>query len=325
MTPKKPSKTDTPPASKKDNRPLLLITGAAGGLASLLVEEVLKEYRLVGVDPRPMPRGKSFPGEFYQLNYTHRRMAEVFRQHAFHAVIHLGRIGVSSRVSTGSRYNVNVLGTRNILALAKKHQIPHVLVCSTFHVYGAHQFNHVHITEDAPLRASQTFPELVDAIELDHTATTFMWRHRDIRTVVLRPVNVIGSRIKNTMSRFLRSDICPHLMGYDPLLQFIHEKDLAHALYLSLKGNRGGIYNIAGEGAVAYSKAIELSGAIAVPVPTFIAYPLVDTLSRFKLAFPKHLIDYFRYPTVISDREFRRDFHYQPKVTTAEALASLRD
>lgn len=306
-----------------NGRPSILITGVTGGLAGLLIDRLGQEYRLVGVDPRPLPRDRAFPGEFHQLNYTHRKLAEVFRKNRFHAVIHLGRIP-DRRPTSSLSYNTNVLGTDNLLEQARLHGVKNVIVFSTFHVYGAHPLNHAYITENEPLRASQLFQELADAVELDHVASTFLWRHRDVRTVVLRPANVIGAKIHNTISSFLRSEYCPTLLGYDPLFQFVHETDITEALYRALQGKSAGIYNVAGEGVIPFSRAVRLSGAKSVPIPTFFAYPLVDTLKRIGVQVPRYMIDFFRYGTIVSDEAFRRDFDYQPKVTTVEALRSLR-
>lgn len=305
----------------------LLITGAAGGLTNLVAEALQEDYRVVGVDTRSLSPGQEFPGEFYRIDYLHRKMADVFRKNSFHTLLHLGRLSVVATEFTRSqRFRINVLGTQKLLELALKYGIKRVVVLSTFHVYGAHQHNHIHINETEPLRASQIFPELVDAIELDHVTRVFLHQYRRVRTLLLRPVNVIGPRIHNRITQLLKAERCPILMGYDPVLQFIHEEDLKRAILLTLsREDQSGIYNVAGEGAIAYSAAIRAAGSRAVPIPHFLAYPAVGLLARFKLSFPKHLIDYFRYPTIVTDAAFRRDFGYEPSIGTLEALQSLRD
>ena len=302
----------------------LLITGASGGLARIISRLLTDEYQLVGVDPRPLQHRWKFPGEFFQVDYGHRKMAEIFRQHRFDALLHLGRIRVTTRTSLGFRFRLNVLGTQNLLKLARKHGIEHLVTLSTYHVYGAHDTNHFHITEDEPLRAAQSFPELSDAVEMDHAATTFLWKYSDIRSVVLRPVNIIGPRIRNTISQLLRRAYTPTLLGYDPLIQFIHERDMARAIMLALKSERSGIYNVAGQGLIPYTSAVRLSGGVPLPLPTPVAYPFVRTINKFGVPFPEHLVDYFRYPTVLSDEAFRTDFKFEPQYTTLEALRSLQ-
>jgi UDP-glucose 4-epimerase len=310
--------------SEHDSRPAVLITGASGGLAGVVVDMLVDRYRLVGVDPRPMPAGRNFPGVFHEVDYRQRKMADLFRHNQFHALLHLGRVPVTAKARKSLRYNLNVLGTRNLLGLALRFGVRNVIVFSTFHVYGAHQHNHIHITEEDPLRASQIFPELTDAVELDNISTMYLLRHRNVRSVVLRPVNVIGPRIQNQITQLLRSDICPTLLGYDPMQQFIHERDIARALSAALESDKAGVYNVAGEGVVPWSRAIRLAGGTPVAIPHFLAYPAVSIAASLGARFPKHLVDYFRYPTVVSDAAFRRDFGFRPEISTVAALASVR-
>jgi UDP-glucose 4-epimerase len=302
----------------------ILITGAAGGLAEVVADKLKDRYELYGVDPRAMPEGRSFPGKFFQVDYRHRKMADLFRLHEFESLVHLGRVPSQLRIRKTQRFNLNVLGTRSLLELSLKYKVKSVIVLSTFHVYGAHQHNHLYITEDDPLLASQTFPEVIDAVELDNVSVAFSLRNSKVRTVILRPTNIIGDQIKNQISNFLRAKICPMLLGYDPMWQFVHEQDMANAVLLALQGKKSGIYNVAGEGVIALSHAIRMTGSTPVPVPSFLSGAV---LGGFKLAgqhFPRHLVDFFKYPVVISDKSFRKDFSYEPAINTADALRGLK-
>lgn len=161
-------------------------------------------------------------------------------------------------------------------------------------------------------------------MDLDNAAAAFLLKHPEVRVVILRPVNVIGPSITNRISSFLRSKFCPYVMGYDPPLQFIHESDFARALRLSLATENRGIYNVAGEGVVPFTGAIRLAGSTPLPVPSLLAYPAAEIADRLGMSFPAHLVDYFRYPVVLSDQPFRRDFGFRSQVSTREALESLR-
>jgi UDP-glucose 4-epimerase len=301
-----------------------LVTGASGGLASLIVHSLVKRYKLVGIDPRAQTHHKKFPGQFFQLDYTSRKVAEIFRQEKFEILLHLGRVPLGSKAGDTKRYNTNVLGTRNLLELVAKYQVPRVVVCSTYHVYGAHPHNHLRMTENDPLRASQTFPELIDAVDMDNVSTNFLLKHPQIKTTVLRPVNAIGPGIRNRISMFLRSKFCPYLLGYDPAMQFIHETDLASAIKLAVDRGIPGVYNVAGEGVVSFTRAIRIAGSTAVPIPHLFAYPAASLASTLGANFPAHLVDYFRFPTILADDAFRESFGFEPKVLTRDALTSLR-
>jgi UDP-glucose 4-epimerase len=114
------------------------------------------------------------------------------------------------------------------------------------------------------------------------------------------------------------------VMGYDPMLQFIHEADTAEALTLALTKPKAGVYNLAGEGLISFSRSIEMAGGTPVPIPPFFTAGAIAGLRLAGIHFPKHLTEYFKYPVIISDQGFRRDFGYKPAVSTLEALRSLR-
>ncbi|MBL7716801.1 MAG: NAD-dependent epimerase/dehydratase family protein [Bdellovibrionales bacterium] len=317
-------KKTTGESTHSPEKKTLLVTGAGGALARLATKVLATKYNLIGVDPRPLSSNHHFPGDFFQIDYHHRQMTEVFRNHKIHALIHLGRIRADTRTSANFRFEMNVIGTQKLLELSRAHGVEHLVVLSTYHVYGAHRHNHSYLTEDEPLRASQTFPELADAVELDHAASTFLWRYPEVRTTILRPVNIIGKHVKNTICQMLRGGFCPQLIGYDPLMQFIDEKDMARALILALDQPIRGVFNVAGEGVLPYSKAIQLAGALPVPVPGFVGYPAVKILASLGLGFPPHLLEYFRYQTVVADDAFRKSFGFVPKVSDPISLAALK-
>lgn len=310
--------------SASERKPTVLITGASSAIARLVSSAISAKYELVGVDPRPLPSSHHFSGTFYEADYYSRKLDEVFRKHRFSTVLHLGRIRESLKHSSHYRFQMNVIGTQKLLDLCKLTGVQNLVVLSTYHVYGAHRLNALHMTEDAPLKASQNFPELVDAVEMDHAATTFMWKHRDVRTTILRPVNVIGKHVRNTICSLLRSGVCPKIMGFDPLMQFIDEKDIARAIILTLDQNHSGAFNVTGEGVIPYSHAIMHAQAVAVPIPPFVTpgvVRVIDELGGF--GFPPYLMDFLKYPTVVSDEAFRSLFGYQPRVKTVQSLKSL--
>ncbi|MFT4622527.1 MAG: UDP-glucose 4-epimerase [Myxococcota bacterium] len=297
----------------------VLISGAAGRLASIVAQQLAGED-LVGLDVRALPEGRTFGGPFHRVKrYDHRKVAEVFRQHRPRALIHLG-IRAATAAQRKGRFTQNVLGTRHLLQLCQRYDVERVVVLGTFHVYGAHEHNAVHIREDAPLKAGAIFPELIDTVELDHTVSNFVYRHRDVHTVLLRAVHIVGPRLQNLMSRLLRSSPTPRLLGFNPLMQFLFEDDAADAIVTALRGTHAGVYNVAGEGAVPYTHAIRLAGGRPLSVPHFLAYPLTRLLAGGRLMPPRHLIDYFRYATIIDDGAFRLDFDWTPRHNTVETL-----
>lgn len=307
------------------SRPVALITGAAGTLAGKIAHDLAADHDIVGIDTRPLRPGVRFPGTYTQVrHYAQRQIAELFRQHRPAVVVHFQSLPSQVR-DPNRRFTDNVLGTRNLFEQAIKVGTKRVIVQSTFHVYGAVHSNHVNIGEDAPLRASQTFPEIADVVEMDHAATTYLWKHREVETIVLRMANMVGPQLRNFVSRTLRRSRVPRLLGYDPVMQFLHEDDAVRAFTLAARKGGVGVYNVAGEGTVSWSWAIRHAGAQYVSVPHLLAIPAMELLFRARgVTLPAHLIDFFRYPVIIDDRRFRDDFGFQERYSTIDALKSVR-
>jgi len=301
-----------------------LITGMAGGL-SQLVGARLRElgHDVVGVDYRPFKRLLPIDFPTYQASYNKTLIEDVFRRHSFDAVLHLGRVG-NLKEDSNKRFDLNVMGSRKVMDLCLKYQVKRLLVLSTFHIYGAHPYNHIPIQEDEPLRAGQNFPQLADAVQLDNQSATWIYQHRSVRTVMLRPCNVVGPRLQNAMSKFLRQNTTPYVLGFNPMLQFIHECDMRDAIVTASLGEGVGIYNVAGTGALPYRRALELVDARQVPVTELIAGAYLRLASLFGPTFPHYLIDFFKYPCVISDERFRKDFGYTPERGIEETLVSTK-
>src|SRR5262245_65447538 len=80
-------------------------------------------------------------------------------------------------------------------------------------------------------------------------ASSFFWKAREIETVILRPVHILGG-VHNAPSNYLRLPVIPTLLGFDPMVQIIHELDVAEAIVCALKPGVRGIFHVAGPGEV---------------------------------------------------------------------------
>jgi UDP-glucose 4-epimerase len=315
-------------ASKRSERGRVLITGIAGGLAALVAERMAaRGYEVIGVDYRPLRKPLKCLLAFHQANYNKTRIEDLFRAHRPTHVLHLGRVG-NLKEEAGKRFDLNVVGSRKVLDLTLKYQTRRLVVLSTFHIYGAHPHNHIPIAEEEPLRAGSELPQIADAIQLDHQAVIWAYRHPEVGTVVLRPVNVIGPHIRNEMSRVLRSPAIPVIFGFSPMMQFIYEEDLAALIVVAVEGGARsgaerepcGVFNVAGCGSLPWRQAVRVAGARAIPVPGTLALAYLGLAGLFYRELPPYMVNYFKYPCVISDQALRGSFDWEPRVRQEEAI-----
>jgi len=305
-------------------RPQILVTGAAGALAQQVISQLRDHCDLVAVDFREQVYlGDDIPS--YCVDFNKRVFEDLFRRYKFDGVIHLGRI-MSSQLTRMRRYNANVLGTQKLLDLSHKYGIHRVVVLSTFHVYGAVAYNPALIDESAPLKSAGLSADLIDSVELENLANIYLWKYPDLNITILRPCNIVGPGVRNTMSNLLASERAPVLAGFSPMMQFIHIDDMADAIVLAYNKPVRGVFNVAPHDWVAYQHALKLCGCRRIQIPS--VPPIIPKLilRTLKLrSFPSYLMAFFKYPVVIDGRAFAREFGFSPKRPLREIFRFYRE
>ncbi|SFE59450.1 UDP-glucose 4-epimerase [Marinobacter sp. DSM 26671] len=308
----------------EQRRPHILITGAAGALAQQVIEQLRDTCDLVAVDFREQVYlGDDIPS--YCIDFNKRVFEDLFRRYQFDGVIHMGRI-MSSQLTRMRRYNANVLGTQKLLDLSHKYGIKRVVVLSTFHVYGAVAYNPALIDEAAPLKSAGLSADLIDSVELENLANIYLWRYPELNITILRPCNIVGPGVRNTISTLLASERAPVLAGFSPMMQFIHIDDMADAIVLAYKKPTRGVYNVAPQDWVAYQHALKLCGCKRIQVPSIPPMVPKIILGTLKLkSFPSYLMAFFKYPVVIDGRAFANEFGFEPKRPLKEIFRFYRE
>lgn len=316
----------------KKNYKNILVIGSAGGLAKITAGLLAKEYpgsNIYGVDSREsnihlIQKNISY----HQMRYTRGNFEKLFREIPFDIVYHLGRLSHSEsgvRNQIAERLDLNVMGTGRILELALKHKVKKVIILSTYHVYGALYDNPVFISEEAHLRASIKYPELRDVTEMDQLCTNWMWKNqRKIETIILRPCNIIGPQINNTFTQYLQSKFAPVGIDFNPMMQFIHEFDMANVLVYSLYNIPAGIYNVSPDESISLREAKSI-----VVEDALITFPIVllETIAKIikkMWSFPDYLVDYIKYSCIIDNQQLMKhlpkDFFRFSTIETLELL-----
>ncbi len=304
-------------------REKLLVTGAGGALGRRVVTRLKDDYEVVGVDFRWR---KNLDPDIvhYEVDFNKRSFEDVFREHQFAGILHLGRI-MASEATRPRRYDSNVLGTQRLFQLGVKYGVSRILVLSTHFVYGAHPLNPALLDEDAPLKASSVTGELVDAVETESLANIFLYKHPETSVIILRPCNILGPDVHNALSRLLMQEYAPYLAGFSPMLQFLHVSDMADAVMLAFRKEVRGVFNVAPDDWIGLQDAMELCGCKRVPLPSIPPLvPKVLTTLFGRWSYPSYLINYLKYPVVIDGSAFRETFGFRPKRSLDEIFEYYR-
>lgn len=301
----------------------VVITGIAGRLGRILAQRLHREpeCQVVGLDRRPFD-DKPKDIEHHRVDLRSKKAREVFRNGDVDALIHLG-VMHRPRASRAEVYAWNINGTARLFEYCIAYQVPKVVVLSSANVYGPRPENAQFLTEEAPLLAAQRFPGMRDLVEIDHMASSFFWRARDIDTVILRPVHILG-RVQNAPSNYLRRQVVPTLLGFDPMVQVIHERDVVEAIVCALSPSARGIYNVTGPGQLPLSAILAELGRQTVPVPHPLAKPLWGVAFRLGLSsYPVDEFDFIRYVCMVDGSRARTELGFQPRFGLRETIHAV--
>ena len=299
----------------------VVITGLCGRMGRLLTRRLHRTGPVVGIDRRPFP-GKPEDVVHHRFELRRRKARDVFRAGGIKAVVHLGTMH-NLRESDKAHHSFNVVGFQKLLSYLSQYRVPKLVVLSSATLYGPSPDNPQFLTEDAPLLGAQEFSQIRDLVEVDMLAQSFFWKHPDVETVILRPCHILG-RTRNAPSNYARMDRPITVMGFDPMMQVIHERDVIEAIALALGPGVRGVYNIRGPGEVSVSRMVRMLGKTPAPIPGPLLKGVLSRLWSYRAGgFPTPELDHLRYICMVDDKRAREELQFEPRYTMSETLRAV--
>lgn len=283
----------------------VLITGASGYLGMKLTAALAQHSdteRIVGVDIRP-PHTR-FEKLVFVKQDVRAPMDEILQAHAVDTVIHAAYV-LPPLHDTALMEDINLNGTRNVLAAAARANVRHLLYTSSTTAYGFHPDNPVPLTEESPLRGNDDFTYAKNKKEIEFIIKEFMADHGRMTITVLRPCFVVGPGFDNPLARYLQKRFV-FLPRKTAPFQFVHEDDLANAVLLCLVKELGGVFNVAGEGTLTFGEMVGMLGNVPVYLPASLLYVANQLFWGLKIRavteFPSPALNMVRYPWIASSK-----------------------
>ena len=294
------------------------ISGQLGQRVALRLAEL--GHEVAGIDRR---RWAEAPDgvEVHNVDIRKRAAEDVFRRFAPEAVIHMAT--VSHFAARGEeRYRININGTRSVFEHCVKHGAKHCIFVGRHTYYGAAPDSPMYHSEDEPPMGLANFPELADLVSADLYAGSALWRHPDLATTVMRMCDTLGPSGHGTLATFLRGAHVPTILGFDPLFQFMHERDVVGAIVAALDKRLRGVFNVAGPQPVPLSVCVRETGRRSVPLPEFV---FSRSLGRFGLPkLPRGALDHIKYGIVMDATPFREATGFGHEVDEVQAMHEFR-
>lgn len=250
---------------------------------------------------------------------TDARLAEHLEAEDIDTIVHVAFLDLPSHAPAFA-HELESVGSMRLLRAARRAKTRKLVMWSHTWLYGANPENPNFLREEAKLRAPSREPWFSDKVEAEQEVARFREQNPDVTVTVLRTAPILGPTVDNVVTRYLSRRLVPTLMGFDPLVQLLHEVDAIGALKWAIFRNVPGIYNIAADGVLPLSTVIKLAGRTPAPLPGFMARQGAAALWMAQLAeAPPAFLRHLRYLCVADGGKARRAGH-EPTFTSREAV-----
>lgn len=309
---------DTPHAAHSDGR-VVAITGVRSFIGRELVKKLEEDRRYSKVIALDI-QAPGFPLEktqFHKIDLTlptaDADIAACLEREAVDTVVHAAFLEVPTHANAWA-HELEDIGTMHVLNACAEAKIRKFILSSTTLVYGAHPLNPNFLTEDHELKGHPKSRFVNDKVAAEKQVKRYSQENPSTTVTVLRVAPTLGPTVDNFVTRFFSRQVAPRMMGFDPLLQFIHEEDVVSAFKIAIDDDFAGKFNIVGEGALPYSTILAMMGKFPLPIPHFLAYPIANTLWLTQIFdSPPNFLDFLRYLCVADGRRAKQVMRFRPR------------
>jgi nucleoside-diphosphate-sugar epimerase len=306
--------------SRRDERPVVAITGAAGGLGHALTVRLAASPRIGRVIAIDGHRGDA-PGVMWRVVDV-RDPALASRLAGVDVVVHLD-LDLAPNSDHKSRRAFNVRGAQTVLTAAAAGRVGRVVLVTSAMVYGARPANPVPLEETAPLDADPDGSVVGDLLEIEQIAQRSPQTNPGMAVTVVRPAALVGEGVDTMITRHFEAPRLLAVKGCAPAWQFCHVDDLMSALELAAAGEVTGTFAVGCDGWLEQDQVEELSGLRRIELPAGLTFSTAQRLHRAGITpAPVTNLHYVVYPWVV-DCAALREAGWKPSFDNEAALGVL--
>jgi UDP-glucose 4-epimerase len=307
---------------------VIAVTGLGSFIGRRLVDRLLErspQLRVIALDHR-RPFRLDSRVRFHRVDLTEPtadgHLAELLTRERVDAVVHAA-FRTSPTPDLEMDHELETIGSLHVMNACAAAKVKRLVVASSTMLYGPRPDNPNFLTEAHPLRGHPDAHTVEDRVEMEGLLAEWRDRHSDTEVTVLRPCWIMGPTYWDHVTRFFSLPVIPMLLGYDPLMQFIHEEDCLRAFERATLNPIPGVFNVVARGGLPLSTIVRLAGKRILPLPAPVLYRMAYYPSQGQTGDPPAgFYDYLRYLWV-ADGERGWEAFGEPVYTTKEAWISF--
>jgi UDP-glucose 4-epimerase len=307
----------------------VLITGIGsfwGGRVAQALEQDDDVEMIVGLgDEAPqVPLERT---EYVRADQSYSILSRIVRATQVDTILHTFLVVDSTRMSGRQLHEVNVIGTMNLLAAAgaSDSSVRTVVVKSSTLVYGSSYQDPTWFREESQRVNPPATRVERSLLEVEGYLRDFAEDNPHVAVSLLRFANVLGTDIVTPITKALQLPLTPCVLGFDPLLQFVHEVDVVRSIEYVMTNQVPGAFNVAGDGKLPWSEVAAICGQRLVPLPPVFTDAAASPLAALGVVdLPPELLGLLRYGRGVDNRRLKATgFEY--RYTSAGAVESFAE
>jgi UDP-glucose 4-epimerase len=287
---------------------VIAITGLRTFVGQALVERLLQRVpgvRIVGLD-RSRPFRLDDRVRFHRIDLAEPTadgpLAEILEKEGAEVLVHAA-FRTDPTPDLESDHDLETIGSLHVMHACAAAKVKRLVVSSSTMLYGARPDNPNFLTEAHPLRGHPLAHAVSDRVEMEGLLDEWSARRPDTDVTVLRTCWTFGPRSWNRVVSYFALPVVARPMGYDPLMQFVHEDDVLHCFERAVLEPHPGVYNVVGKGVLPLSTVLSLAGKRGLPLPSALLERLAYFPSQGQTGDPPAAFyDYLRYLWVADGR-----------------------
>lgn len=326
-----PPPLEPQPTPSAAPRTAVLVTGALG----LIGRQVLRALSerpgdlttIVAADLREPDPSERMDGVTYAIcDVRSPALGALLKQHGIDTVVHLAAVVTPRPGDTrDTQYEVDVLGTRNVLGACAGAGVRKLVYTSSGAAYGYDPENGPLLDEDAELRGNEEFAYAWHKRLVEADLATARTEHPTLEQLVFRVSTVLGRTVKNQITAMFERPVVIGLRGVDTPFCFIWDEDVAACIARGVRGPETGTFNLTGDGVMTLREVATALGRRYIGVPEPAVKAVLGLLGRYGLApyGPEQTL-FLRHRPVLSNARLKGVFGFVPSRTSRQAFEDYR-
>jgi UDP-glucose 4-epimerase len=306
----------------------VLLTGALGYLGQTVLKRLHKDLQagrieaLVAMDVKEAKLEDQLSGVTYvQADIRDEALWKHLETAKITSVIHLAAILDSQSSSRDFQYEVDVLGTKNILNACLKVGAQRIVISSSGAAYGYYENNPTWLNENDPARGNEIFAYSSHKRQVEEMLAEYKIKHPELKQVIFRVCTILGATTDNLITNLFDKKrilgIKNHLSPY----VFVWDEDVAACMHKAVFSEQTGIYNLAGDGAITNADLAVILDKPYLSIPASILRLALRIGNKLGLTqYGPDQILFIQYRPVLNNRKLKEDFGYTPQKTSLETF-----